>query len=158
VQGHAIPNVRTLTLCRIIGCRGNVRTVAKNYLARSAGASMSAFEIRPERPPPSPFCLEVYIFASSSLEEVINKRPLWLLERNKNVGSQSVCCTVAHTTSDRALSQETGASRNLFEKVYRRHKMIDERAGDERSSECTFLKMYIFFRRIIIKILPRISV
>jgi hypothetical protein len=79
VQGYATPNVRTLTFCRIIGCRGNVHTVGKNYVARSAGASMSAFEIRPERPPPSPFCLEVYIFALSSLEEVINKRPLWSL-------------------------------------------------------------------------------
>ena len=44
---------------------------------------MSAFEIRPERPPHSPFRLEVYIFALSSLVDVINKRPLRLLERNK---------------------------------------------------------------------------
>ena len=40
---------------------------------------MPAFEVRPERPQHSPFCLEVYIFALSSLEEVINKRPLWVL-------------------------------------------------------------------------------
>jgi hypothetical protein len=80
---------------------------------------MSAFEIRPERPPHSQFCLEVHIFALSSLEDVKNKRPLWLLERNKNVGSLSVCRTVAHSTSARASSQETGASRNLFEKVHR---------------------------------------
>jgi hypothetical protein len=149
VQGHATPSVRTLAFCRIIGCRGNVRTVGKYYVACSAGASMSAFEIRPERPPSSQFYLEVYIFALFPLEEVINKRPLWLLERNKNVGSRCVCRTVEHTTSGTAPSQETGASRNLFEKVYRRQKMIDERAGDERSWKYIFLEMYILFRKSI---------
>jgi hypothetical protein len=79
---------------------------------------MSAFEIRPERPPHSPFSLEVYIFALSSLEDVINKRPLWLLEKNKDDFIRSACHTVAHTTSARAPSQETAASRNLFEKVH----------------------------------------
>lgn len=29
VQGHAKPNARTLAFCRIIGCRGNARTVDK---------------------------------------------------------------------------------------------------------------------------------
>jgi hypothetical protein len=91
----------------------------KKSVARSAGASMSAFEIRPEHPPHSPFCLEVYIFALSSLEGVINKRPLWLLERNKYVGSRSACCTVAHSASARAPSRNTGASRDLLEKVHR---------------------------------------
>jgi hypothetical protein len=77
---------------------------------------MSAFEVRPERPPHSPFCLEVYIFALSSLEDVTNKRPLWLLERNKNDGTRSVCRTVALTTSARAPSQVIAASRNLSKK------------------------------------------
>jgi hypothetical protein len=94
---------------------------------------MSAFEIRPERPPHSPFCLEVSISALPSLEDVINKWPLWLLERKKNDGTRSVCCTVAHTASARAPSQDTAASRNLFEKVHLGPQRIDERAGDERS-------------------------
>jgi len=54
VQGRANPSDRTLAFW-IIGCRGNVRHVGKNNVARSADASMSAFEIRPERPPHGPF-------------------------------------------------------------------------------------------------------
>jgi hypothetical protein len=61
------------------------------------------------------------------------KRQLWLLERNENGGSRSVYHTLAHTNSGTAPSQEKGASRDLFEKVYPRHKPIDDRAGDERS-------------------------
>ena len=101
-------------------------------MARGAENMMASLKIGRERPPHSPFCVEVYIFALLSLEDVMAKRPLWLLERKKMDGSRSVCRTVAHTTSGRAPSQETGASRNLFKKVYLGHKMIDERAGDER--------------------------
>ena len=77
---------------------------------------MSAFEIRPERPPPSPFCLEVYIFALSSLEEVINKRPLWSLVEIKKMMAGAPVTPETLTTKRQGAKSRDGREQELFRK------------------------------------------
>ena len=79
---------------------------------------MSAFEIRPERPPPSPFCLEVYIFALSSLEEVIHKRPLWLLVEIQKMMAGAPIAPETLTTKRQGAKSRDGREQDLFAKVY----------------------------------------
>jgi hypothetical protein len=108
---------------------------AKKYVARSAGASMSAFEIRPKRPPHSSFFEEVYIFALSAAVATRGNK--------KNGGGRTL------TTERQGAKSRDGREQEPFRKSIQAPKMIDERAGVERSWRYTFLKIYILYRKSI---------
>jgi hypothetical protein len=88
----------------------------KKFLARSAGASMSAFEIRPERLPPSPFRSEVYIFALSAFEAIMHKTAAVVTRRNKKMVAGAPVAPETLTTKRQGAKSRDGREQEPFGK------------------------------------------
>ena len=110
---------------------------------------MSAFEIRPERPPHSSFCLEVFIFALLAFEAIMHKTAAVVTRGKKMVAGAPVAPETLTTKRQGAKSRD-GREQEPFRKSIL-CAQNDWRARGRRAK----LEEY-FFKKV--KILPRISV
>ena len=124
--------------------------VGKNHVARCAGASMSAFEFRPKRPPHSSFCKEVYkYFRAVGFEAIMHKTAAVVTRGNIKMVAGAPVAPETLTTKRQGAKSRDGREQDLFAKVYFCAQNDWRARGRRAKLEEYFLKKYILYRKSI---------